>query len=100
MLKQSAAALKKLSSGDGAQIPPELAEWLATVHTVPGKYSEVFVTTAIGQGIGRFIVDPFTALLYSTHPQDQVDVQKYVSQGMEVTDAINAVLEERARLSL
>ncbi|PZQ48806.1 MAG: type IV secretion system protein TraC [Rhodovulum sulfidophilum] len=96
MLKQSEAAINKLSSGDEAQFDKGLAEALKTVHTVPGSYSEVFVRTAAGQGIGRFVVDPFTQLLYSTHPRDKSEVDAFIAQGLSTKDAIDAVLRARA----
>ena len=96
MLKQSEAALNKLSSGDDAQFDKGLAEMLKTVHTVPGSYSEVFIRTAAGQGIGRFVVDPFTQLLYSTHPRDKSEVDRFIAEGLSTKDAIDAVLRVRA----
>lgn len=96
MLKQNEGTLNKLSSGEAPEVDPRLAEWLKTVHTVPGRYSEVFIRTAWGAGIGRFVVDPFTALLYSTNPRDTGAIAREVARGLPVHEAITAVLNARS----
>jgi len=97
MLQQKAATLDKLASGDHPEFSRALCERLKTVRTIPGRYSEVFIKTWAGGGIGRFTVDPFRALLYTTRPAEVAEVDRFKRQGMSTTDAINAVLEARNR---
>lgn len=47
-------------------------------------------------GIGRFIVDPFRALLYSTRPRDVSEINRLKSQGMTTEQAINTIIEARS----
>lgn len=68
---------------------------LKTVHTQPGMYSEVFIQTAIGSGIGRLVLEPFKQLLYSTKPADIEAIEKHHKAGMRLDQAIRAVIEER-----
>lgn len=96
MLQQKPATLDKLASGDNPEFSKGLCERLKTVRTVPGRYSEVFVRTAEGMGIGRFIVDPFRALLYSTRPRDVSEINRLKSQGMTTEQAINTIIEARS----
>lgn len=70
---------------------------LKTVHTQPGAYSEVFIHTDIGSGIGRLILEPYKQLMYSTNPKDVDAIDKRREQGMSLEEAINDVLEERKR---
>ena len=95
MLNQKPATLDKLAKGDNAEFPAGLCERLKTIHTKPGHYSEVFISTSAGAGIGRFVVDDYRKLLYSTRPQDVADIERYTKRGMHVDDAIKAVIEER-----
>lgn len=97
MLQQKGATLDKLASGDHPEFSRALAERLKTVRTIPGRYSEVFVKTGTGAGIGRFYVDPFRALLYTTRPAEVAQIDRFKAQGMSTTEAINAVLETRKR---
>nr|WP_183168055.1 type IV secretion system protein TraC [Azomonas macrocytogenes] len=68
---------------------------LKSVHTILGVYSEIFVKSNAGVGIGRLVVGDFQKLLYSTDPRDVAAINQYVKQGLEVTDAIYAVLRDR-----
>ncbi len=95
MLQQKPATLDRMASGDAPEFDKGLCERLKTVRTVPGKFSEVFIRSAYGQGIGRFVVDPFRALLYSTKPSDVAEIERFTKQGMAIHDAINAVLDAR-----
>lgn len=97
MLKQKAATLDKLSSGDNPELSKGLAERLKTVRTVPGSFSEVYIRTSQGMGIGRFVVDPFRSLLYSTRPKDLGEIKRLTSQGHSTAEAINQIIETRSR---
>ena len=86
-------ALKKegrLPLGDGQY------EFLKTVHTVTGVYSEIFFITEMGTGIGRLIVDPFHKLLYSSRAEDVNAIKHLTRQGLTVAEAINRLIEERS----
>jgi conjugal transfer ATP-binding protein TraC len=59
-------------------------------------FSEIFFYGKAAPGIvGRLYVDPFTALLYSSNPQDFFEVQGYVKQGYPIAEAVQAVLKKR-----
>jgi hypothetical protein len=71
MLKQKPESLvtafeKRYLSDD--DYTKRLAE---SVHTIPGKYSEVLVKSDLGLGVYRFIVDPYTYWLYTTDKDDK-----------------------------
>lgn len=73
---------------------------LRSVHTEPGLYSEIFCMTEYGAGIGRLVVSPNDALLYSTDPRDRADLERYRRAGLPLAEAIQAVLNERAQARL
>ncbi|MGD6739845.1 hypothetical protein ACP5PY_27385 [Photobacterium leiognathi subsp. mandapamensis] len=68
---------------------------LKTVHTILGAYSEIFIKSKAGIGVGRLVVGDFQKLLYSTDPDDIRDINKYVDQGLNITDAIRQVMHQR-----
>ncbi|TWI47100.1 conjugal transfer ATP-binding protein TraC [Pseudomonas duriflava] len=72
---------------------------LKTVHTVAGVYSEIFIRSKTGVGVGRLIVGPFQKLLYSTDPNDVGQIDRYRAMGLSVTDAIYAVMRDRGELA-
>ena len=71
-------------------------ELLRTAHTMPGTYSEVFISTPTGRGIGRLLVDPFSYYLYTTTPGEVVQVERHLSQGLSITEAIEKCLQENS----
>jgi len=70
---------------------------LKTVHTVQGIYSEIFIKSKSGMGVGRLIVGDFQKLLYSTDPNDVNAIDQYVKRGLSIPDSIRAVMKDRAR---
>lgn len=68
---------------------------LRSVYTEAGVFSEIFLITERGQGVGRLVVSDFQGLLYSTAPEDVQAIKRYQDLGMSVSDAIRAVLKER-----
>jgi len=70
---------------------------LRSVHTRAGVYSEIFVKSKSGTGVGRLIVGAFQNLLYSTDPVDIAAIDSFVNQGLPFTEAIHAVLRQRGQ---
>lgn len=68
---------------------------LKSVHTIRGQYSEIFMLTERGSGVGRLTVDAFSKLLYSTAPDDVQAINNKIKEGMDTSQAINAVIRER-----
>lgn len=68
---------------------------LKGVRTVQGVYSEIFIKSNAGIGIGRLVVGEFQKLLYSTDPTDIAEINKFVNQGQTTSDAIRSVIASR-----
>lgn len=71
---------------------------LKSVHTIRGQYSEIFMLTERGSGVGRLTVDSFSKLLYSTAPDDVQAINNKIKEGMDTSQAINAVLRMRGEV--
>lgn len=69
---------------------------LKTVQTVPGIFSEIFIKSKSGIGVGRLIVNEFQKLLYSTDPKDVNAIDQYLKKGLVTSDAIRAVIRDRS----
>lgn len=70
---------------------------LKSVHTIQGVYSEIFVRSKSGIGVGRLIVGEFQKLLYSTDPVDVNAIAQYQKSGKLLPDAIRSVIADRAK---
>ena len=71
---------------------------LRSVYTEAGVFSEIFLITERGQGVGRLVVSDFQGLLYSTAPEDVQAIKIYQDQGLSISQAISAVLRDRKRV--
>jgi conjugal transfer ATP-binding protein TraC len=65
-----------------------------TVHTVPGKYSEIFVKSDRAYGVGRLFVDKFTQYLYNTKPGVVQYLENKVASGYSLAEAIDMAIAE------
>ncbi|MGH0003614.1 type IV secretion system protein TraC [Pseudovibrio ascidiaceicola] len=72
---------------------------LKTVHTIAGAYSEIFIKSNVGTGIGRLIVGEFQKLLYSTDPRDVQRIEELRRHGYSVSDAIHMIIDSRTQNS-
>ena len=84
---------KRIALSDGT------FELLKSVRSVRGVFSEIFFYMNGGKnsGVGRLIVDRFTQLLYSTHPDDINAIESRVDAGMTSHEAILDVIKSEKR---
>ena len=50
------------------------------------------------QHLGTLIVDRFTQLLYTTDPDEKLRIKRYLDRGLELTGAIEKVMEEERNM--
>lgn len=95
LLGQTAEAVESLRASKRLDLPESGYSALKTVHTLAGVYSEIFIQSETGCGIGRLVVSDFQKLLYSTDPQDWQAIEREKRRGLPLPDAIRAVLAQR-----
>lgn len=88
-------AVDKLKREAKLTLPDGGYALLKTVHTNAPWYSEIFLETERGAGVGRLFVNDFQKLLYSTDPEEVSQIDNYKKQGMSTAEAINAILQNR-----
>ena len=55
------------------------------------EYSEVFIKGPDTQALGRLVLDPFSATVYSSSPQTFAEIERLQAQGMTIGDAIERI---------
>ncbi|WP_286314044.1 hypothetical protein, partial [Turicimonas muris] len=73
-------------------------QMLESLTTVAGAYSEVFIR--IGDqppSVNRLLLDPYSQLMTSTHPNDIEAINHYLQQGLSMHQAIEFVLKDRSK---
>jgi conjugal transfer ATP-binding protein TraC len=95
LLGQNAEAVESVRRSGRLTMSDGAYELLKTVHTMSGVYSEIFIKSELGIGVGRLIVSEFQKLLYSTSPEDVSDISFYTSRGADIASAVRQVLSDR-----
>jgi len=96
LLRQRAESIEALKKSNRVLLSENMYDILKSVTTDTGNYSEIFCYTPTGIGVGRLIVDRFTQLLYSSKADEYVRIKEKVEAGMNITDAINKIIEEES----
>ena len=71
------------------------ARLLNSLRTEPGCFSEVFIASPVGEGIGRLLLDPATHLTFSNKLEDNAPIDELRAQGYSIDEAITEVLRRR-----
>lgn len=95
LLGQGESAINEAQANQRLALDDAGYRFLKTVRSSSGVYSEVFVISKAGQGISRLIVDPFSMLLYSTHPDDVSEIRRKKEMGMSTEQAIYDIMSDR-----
>ena len=62
--------------------------------TTTKEYSELIIKGSMGLSVHRFIVDPFTRILYSSKGSHVARVSELQKQGLSLVEAVNTVTNE------
>lgn len=65
---------------------------LKGVTTNKPNYSEIFMHTPFGKGIGRLVLDPFSYYAYTSDGQEVAEIESMVDGGLSYADAIRAMV--------
>lgn len=95
LLRQKEESIEKLARSGRLKIDEATKRVLMSLKTEQGQYADIFVSSPMGRGVGRLLLDPFSLLAYSTTPADWRAIEHYRAQGQGVADAIESVLRDR-----
>lgn len=88
ILKQTAESIEQVKKEGHLALGEYGFYLLNTVHSIPGKYSEVMFYTEQGTGVARLVVDRFSQVLFSTSGTERTEVIANIESGMEPVEAI------------
>lgn len=82
------------------KIMSEIGDWgyeqVKGLRTVPNLYSEVFVASSLGKGVGRLQLDRYRQVLFSTRGAERELIFQWMNDGMSGAQAIQRFLELEA----
>jgi conjugal transfer ATP-binding protein TraC len=97
LLRQKKESIEMLDKLGRLSMDEGMKRMLQSLRTEHGAYSEIFISSPVGSGIGRLIVDPVSLLLYSSKAEDVSAIDAKRAAGLTLAQAIEAVLEERGQ---
>ena len=97
LLRQKKESIEMLDKLGRLSMDEGMKRMLQSLRTEHGAYSEIFISSPMGSGIGRLIVDPYSLLLYSSKAEDVSAIDAKRAEGLSMSAAIEAVLDERGQ---
>lgn len=97
MMRQKPESIELLERKGRLSIDPGKKRLLTSLRTEPGVFSETYISSPVGEGIGRLVLDPATLLLFSNKLEDNEPLDRLRASGMSIDEAICALLKERGQ---
>ena len=88
ILKQNAESIDQVEKEGYIALGDYGYYLLRTVHTIPGKYSEVMVYSNQGLGVTRLVTDRFSQVLFSTTGRERTEIMAAIQNGVPPINAI------------
>jgi len=95
MMRQKAESIELLERKGRLSMDAGKKRLLGSLRTEPGVYSESYVSSPVGEGIGRLVLDPATLLLFSNKLEDNEPLDRLRAQGHSIDEAIKILLQQR-----
>lgn len=92
ILKQTAESIEQVKKEGHLALGDYGFYLLQTVHSIPGKYSEVMFYTEQGMGVARLVVDRFSQVLFSTSGAERTEVIANIERGMNPVEAVETFI--------
>ena len=97
LLRQKPESIEMMDKLGQLTMDDAMKRLLQSLRTEHGAYSEVFIHSPAGNGVGRLIVDPYSLLLFSSRAEDFSAINAKRAEGLSVSQAIDTVLAERGQ---
>jgi conjugal transfer ATP-binding protein TraC len=96
LLRQKPESIEMMDKLGQLTMDDAMKRLLQSLRTEHGAYSEIYIHSPVGNGIGRLIVDPYSLLLFSSRAEDFNAINDKRATGLSVPQAIDAVLQDRS----
>jgi conjugal transfer ATP-binding protein TraC len=95
LLRQKAESIELLGRQGKISMDESKKRVLQSLRTEPGVFSECYVSSPVGEGVARNILDPFSHLLFSNKLDDNAPLDELRRSGLTIDDAITELLRRR-----
>lgn len=95
LLRQKKESIEMLDRKGRLTMDESKKRLLNSLRTEPGVFSELYISSPVGEGVARNILDPATHLLFSNKLEDNAPIDELRAQGYSIDDAISELLRQR-----
>lgn len=91
VLEQKEETVSDLAKNDRFGMDPLTEKLVRSLKRHNSEYSDVLVKGPETLAVGRLVLDPYSAKLYSSNPQDYASIEAHMRAGHPIADAIDRV---------
>lgn len=97
VLQQKPETVADLRKAERLQMDDRTESLIRSLKRSGSEYSEVFIRGPEVQAVGRLVLDPWSATLYSSSPDTYAAIEAEVAAGASIAEAISRVAEGHGR---
>jgi conjugal transfer ATP-binding protein TraC len=95
LLRQKPESIEMLDRKGRLTMDEPKKRLLNSLRTEAGAFSELYISSPVGEGVARNILDPATHLLFSNKLEDNAPIDMLRAQGLSIDEAITELLRQR-----
>ncbi|WP_136415866.1 type IV secretion system protein TraC [Herbaspirillum sp. ST 5-3] len=95
LMRQKKESIEMLDRKGRLTMDESKKRLLHSLRTEPGAFSELYISSPVGEGVARLVLDPATHLLFSNKLEDNEPIDQLRAQGLSIDEAIKEVLRRR-----
>lgn len=95
LLRQKPESIEMLDRKGRLTMDEPKKRLLNSLRTEAGAFSELYISSPVGEGVARNILDPATHLLFSNKLEDNAPIDALRAQGRSIDEAITELLRQR-----
>lgn len=95
LLRQKPESIEILESNKRLVMDAAKKRLLNSLRTEAGAFAEMYVSSPVGEGVVRLVIDPATQLLFSNKLADNQPIDELRARGLSIDEAIAQVLAQR-----
>lgn len=95
LLRQKPESIEMLDRKGRLTMDEPKKRLLNSLRTEAGAFSELYISSPVGEGVARNILDPATHLLFSNKLEDNAPIDELRAQGYSIDEAIAELLRQR-----
>jgi conjugal transfer ATP-binding protein TraC len=99
LLRQKPESIEMLDRKGRLTMDEPKKRLLNSLRTEAGVFSELYISSPMGEGVCRNILDPATHLLFSNKIEDNAPIDELRAQGLSIDEAITTLLKQRGHLA-